>query len=297
MIAIRVVEFGGPEVLRCQEVADPVSSGDQVLVKVHAVGVNPVEAYIRSGSYARLPALPYTPGSDVAGVVVSTGQRVYLSGTLTGGYAEFCLAEPRHVHSLPERWSFAQGAALGVPYATAYQALFHKATIKAGQRVLVKGASGSVGLAAVQLAKAVGCWVAGTASTEEGRALVSGQGADHVSGHNELEGPYDVILETHANTGLEHDLEHAARRGVIVIVGNRGRIEIDPRQTMAKDLTIHGLALANATPQEHAAIHAGLAECEGVKPVIRAEYPLSDAPRAHKEVMERGAAGKIVLIP
>lgn len=300
MKAIRVHSFGGPEVLRYEQLPDPVPAGDQVLVKLEAIGVNPVETYIRSGSYPVLPGLPYVPGADAAGVVVPTGERVYLAGSLSGTYAELCLARPDQVHPLPKHISFAQGAALGVPYATAYQALFHKAHTRVGQRVLVRGASGSVGLAAVQLAKAHGCWVAGTTSSEQGQRLAREQGADEVCGHGETTGPYDVILETHANTGLQLDLQQCAQGGVVVIVGNRGTIEIDPRLTMAKDLTVRGMALANASPEELRAIHKGLVKGlkdGSLRPIIAASFALKDAAQAHQAVMRPGAAGKIVLLP
>src|SRR5262245_40840614 len=175
MKAIRVTQFGGPEVLRVEEVAEPRPGAGQVLVRVQAVGVNPVDTYIRSGAYARKPELPYTPGTDAAGTVaavgegvttVSAGDRVYTSGTVTGAYAEIAVAEVSQVHPLPEKASFPQGAAVNVPYATAYRALFQRARGQAGETVLVHGASGGVGIASVQLAVAAGMTVYGTAGTE-----------------------------------------------------------------------------------------------------------------------------------
>ena len=299
MKAIVVTQFGGPEVLRLVEVPDPVPSGDQILVKLEAIGVNPVDTYLRAGSYPSLPSLPYTPGNDGAGTNLKTGERVYLSRSLSGTYAELCLASPEQVHPLPDRCTFLEGASLGIPASTAYHALFHKAEIKPGQRVLIRGASGAVGLAAVQLAKGHGCWVAGTASSAEGQRLVKQQGADQVSGHDESEGPFDVILEMLANAGLQRDLQQAAPRGVIVVVGNRGEITIDPRLTMTGDLTIKGVSLANATSQELERIDAGIALAlkEGVlRPVIRQTYPLAQAEQAHRDVLAPGAAGKLVLV-
>src|SRR3954454_5266828 len=136
MKAIRVHSFGDPDVLEFEEVDDPRPSAGQLLVRLKAIGVNPVDAYIRSGSYARTPELPYTPGTDGAGIIEAVGEgvshfragdRVYLSGALTGTYAERALCDPSQVQKLPDRVSFLQGAALGVPYATAYRALFHRA--------------------------------------------------------------------------------------------------------------------------------------------------------------------------
>src|SRR5215510_6788617 len=154
MKAIRVHEFGGLEVLHLEEVPTPQPGSGLVLVRMHATGVNPVETYIRAGTYARLPALPYTPGNDAAGVVeevgadaseFKTGDRVYTSGSVTGTYAEFALCKKEQVHPLPANVSFAQGAAIGTPYATAYRGLLQRATVKPGETVLVHGASGGVG--------------------------------------------------------------------------------------------------------------------------------------------------------
>ena len=189
MHAIRVSEFGAPQVLRLEEAPDPPRPGaGQVLVGVRAAGVNPVEAYVRSGAYANLPALPYTPGSDCAGVVEATGagvddlapgDRVYAAGTLTGAYAELALAPRERVIPLPPLLSCTQGAALGVPYATAWRALFGRGGARPGERVLVHGATGGVGLAAVQFALAADLAVFATGGTHKGRRLVQAEAAHH----------------------------------------------------------------------------------------------------------------------
>ena len=165
MKAIRVHEFGGPEVLKLEDVPTPKPSAGQVLVRIHAAGVNPYDTYMRAGTYAVKPALPYTPGSDGAGVVeavgegvkkVKQGDRVYTARTLTGAYAEYALALEEQVHPLPEKIDFKQGAGLWVPYGTAYHALHHSAKAHASETVLVHGASGGVGIAALQIARAIG---------------------------------------------------------------------------------------------------------------------------------------------
>lgn len=320
MKAIRVKEFGGADVLRLEEVADPQPQAGQVVVRVRAAGVNPVDTYIRSGVYARKPALPYTPGSDAAGVVeaigagvkrFSTGDRVYVSGAVEGTYAELAACDESHVHPLPEHVTFAQGAAVAVPYATAYRALFQRARAVAGETVLVHGASGGVGVAAVQLARAAGLTVVGTGGTEEGRRLVAEQGAHHVLDHRaadylnklgELTGArgVDVILEMLANVNLGKDLEVLARGGRVVVIGSRGRVEIDPRAAMGRDAAILGMTLFNVEPHEmrgiHAALVAGL-ENRTLRPVVGREMRLADAAAAHEAVMQPGAYGKIVLVP
>ena len=319
MRAIVVHEFGAPEVMKLENVSEPGPGPGQVTIRVHAAGVNPVDTYIRAGAYARKPSLPYTPGTDVGGVVhsvgadvtrVRAGDRVY-GHAVIGGYAEVALCEAWQVHPLPQGSSFQQGAAIGVPYATAWRALLMRAQARPGETVLVHGASGGVGTAAVQIARAHGMRVIGTAGTEEGLALVRGQGAHEVLNHRDAdylqrvpaatEGRgVDVVLEMLANVNLDRDLDLLAPHGRIVVVGNRGRIEIDPRKSMARDAAILGMTLFNATRAHLDEIHAGLAAGLGngsLKPVIGKEFPLADAAKAHVAVMEPGALGKIVLVP
>ena len=321
MKAIRVHQFGGPEVLKLEEVPDPQLGPAQVLVQVRAAGVNPVDAYIRTGTYASKPNLPYTPGSDAAGVIIAvgsdvkgfhTGDRVYGVGAKTGSYAEKALFDESSVHPLPEHVTFEQGAAIGVPYGTAYRGLLLRAEAKPAETVLVHGASGGVGTAAVQLARAAGMTVIGTAGSEAGMKLVKEQGAHHVLNHS-TEGyldelmkltngrGVDVIVELLANKNLAKDLTVLAKKGRVAVIGNRGTIEINPRDAMAREADIRGVTLMASTPDEsrltYAALDAGL-ENGTLKPVIGDRIPLAEAARAHEAVMKHsGALGKIVLIP
>jgi NADPH:quinone reductase and related Zn-dependent oxidoreductases len=320
MKAIRVHEFGGPEVMKLEDVPDLQPGPGQVLVRVRAVGVNPVDVYIRAGTYARKPPLPYTPGSDAAGDVIAVGEgvrrvkvgdRVYIAGTLTGAYAEQALCNENQVHPLSARVDYAQGAAVNVPYATAYRGLFQRAHALPGETVLVHGASGGVGTAAVQLARAAGMTVIGTGGTERGCELVKENGAHHVLDHKAAdyldqlmqltEGRgVDVILEMLANVNLAKDLTVLAQFGRVVVIGNRGTIEINPRDAMGRDAAILGMTLFNVSERELASIHAALVvglENATLNPVVGQELPLADAPHAHEEVMKPGAYGKIVLIP
>ncbi len=322
MNAVVVREFGPPDVMKIENVPEPAPGPTQVLIRVKAVGVNPVETYIRSGAYARKPNLPYTPGTDIAGVVEAVGanvspfkkgDRVYAHGVAagSGGYAQLAVSDDSQVHRLPDDVSFQQGAAIGVPYGTAWRALFHKARARAGETVFVNGASGGVGIAAVQIARSSGLHVIGTAGSERGLALVREQGAHHVLNHRDVDYARqvltltggqgaDVIIEMLANVNLDRDLDVLALRGRVVVVGNRGRIEIDPRKLMAKEGAIVGMVGPNATADEvreaHAAIGAGL-ETGALKPVVGREILLADATKAHVAVMEPGAYGKIVLVP
>jgi NADPH2:quinone reductase len=317
MKAIVVKEFGAPDVMKLEEVPDPTPGPGQLLIRVHAVGVNPVESYIRAGTYARKPTLPYTPGSDVGGTVekvgsnVTTfkpGDRVYTQGA-AGGYAQLMLCDEALAHPLPARVSFAQGAALGVPYSTAWRALFMRARARAGETLLVHGASGGVGTAAVELGRSHGLRVIGTAGTKEGLDLAREHGAHHVLNHRDadylqqvlpLTGNIgvDVVLEMLANVNLDHDLDVLARNGRVVVIGNRGPIEINARMAMARDAAILGMTLFNCTPDDlrriHSALVAGLANGT-LRPVVGRELPLAQAGEAQRAVIEEKAFGKIVL--
>jgi NADPH:quinone reductase len=322
MKAIRAHSFGGPDVLQLDELPDPAPGPGQVRVRLHAVGVNPFDTYMLAGTYAIKPPLPYSPGCDGAGVIedvgpgvngVRVGDRVFIGGTADnkafGAYRQIVLCSEGQVHPLPDRLGFSEGAAVNVPYVTAYRAL-DRATPKSGDTLLVHGASGSVGLAAVQMARTAGMTVIGSAGTEEGRALVLAEGAHHAVDHRDPQhverimsltggrGP-DVILEMLANVNLDHDLTMLAPRGRVVVVGNRGRIEIDPRKIMGKEGAVHGMAFWNQSAEEmlraYEAVGAALAGGT-LTPVVGHELPLADAAEAHRRVMSPGARGKIVLV-
>ncbi len=332
MRAVRVHSFGEPDVLQVEEVADPRPPGaGEVLVRLHAAGVNPVDAYMRSGQYGALPPLPYTPGSDGAGVVEAVGEggagtaegapagargpavgdRVYTSGSLTGTYAERALCRAEQVHALPAAIGFSAGAALGVPYATAYRALFQRGQASAGDLVLVHGASGGVGLATVQFAVGAGFTVHGTAGSEYGRRLVAAQGAAEVVDHTAADSAtrlldltggrgYDIIVEMAAHASLGIDLGLLARGGRVVVVGSRGPVEIAPRELMSRDADVRGMLLFVASPaalaEAYAAVGEGLAAGR-LHPLVGRELPLADAATAHREIMTGPAAGKLVLVP
>ena len=320
MKSIRVHVFGDPEVLKLEEVPEPKPGPGQVAVRIKAAGVNPLDTYIRAGAYARKPDLPYTPGSDAAGVVEAVGEgitrlkkgdRVYTIGTQTGAYAEAAVCAEAHVFPLPASLSFAQGAGVHVAYYTAYRALFFRAQAQAGETVLVHGASGGVGIAAVQFARAAGLAVIGTGGSEAGRRLIVEQGAHQALDHKAsdylekgvaLTGGrgFDVILEMLANVNLGKDLGALAFGGRVVVIGSRGPVEINPRDAMSRDAAVLGMLIMNASEKElagmHAAIQAGL-ENGTLRPVVGQVIPLAEAPRAHRAVLEPGAHGKIVLIP
>src|SRR4051794_24931270 len=283
MKAIRVHEYGGAAVLKLEDARDPTAGPGQVVVRVRAAGVNPVDAYIATGTYPRKPPLPYTPGQDGAGEVAAAGSgvtafkpgdRVYICGvghTVAGAgtYAELAVCIPSQLHHLPARTSFGQGAALGVPYCTAYRALFQRAGARPGETVLVHGATGGVGIACVELAHARGLTVIGSGGTDAGLAAAGEHGADLVVNHREAGytdaimlatggAGVNLIVEMAAHVNLDRDLAMLAKHGRVVIVGNRGKTEIDARQAMGRDAAILGMTLFNVSDTDFVEMHAAL---------------------------------------
>ncbi len=320
MKAIVVHEYGEPEVMKLEDLPTPEPGDGQVLVKIEAAGVNPVDTYLRSGNHAHAPSLPYTPGKDAAGVVQKVaggvtkfkpGDRVYTAGSISGTYAEYSLCDEKHLGRLPDNVSFEEGAGIWTPYATAYRALFQKAKAKAGETVLIHGASGGVGIAAIQWAKNAGVRVIGSAGSDEGKKLISDLGADDVVDHTDDEHleqvrtltggkGVEVIIEMLANVNLQKDFDALAMFGRVTVVGNRGSLDFNPRVIMGKDATVYGMSLFNAPAaaleEIHAAIFDGLSK-GFLKPVIGESIPLAEAARAHHQVIENKAAGKIILVP
>jgi NADPH2:quinone reductase len=320
MKAIVVHEFGPPEVMKLEEFPTPKAGAGQAVVKIHAAGVNPFDTYMRNGTYAIKPPLPYVPGGEGAGVVQSVGEgvtqfkagdRVYVGHPVTGTYAEHTLALESQLHRLPEKISFTQGAGIYVAWGTAYHALYHHAHARASETLLVHGASGGVGIAAVQIARAMGMTVIGTAGTDKGLELVRREGAHHAFNHRNagytdaiLKATngrgVDVVLEMLANVNLAADLKLLARFGRVIIIGSRGDITITPRDLMARTSSVRGFVLWGISEADEADVHAGLyagLENGTVRPIVGKELPLGEAARAHKEVMEPGAHCKIILVP
>ncbi|XP_075560212.1 quinone oxidoreductase-like [Dermacentor variabilis] len=327
MRAIRVNKLGGPQVLQLSEkVPVPEVEPRKVLVRVKAAGVNPVDTYIREGTFAYTYPVPFTPGKDGAGVVeevgegvgnVKRGERVFFSirdaKNTHGSYAQYCLVSDTDVWRLPESMSFEKGAALGIPYFTAYRAIVLKAKAQASHRLLVHGASGSVGTASIQIAKRlVGCQVAGTAGTSYGMELVKSLGAEFTACHKQrdylpkimewTEGQgLDVIIEMLANVNLDNDLTLLRKNGVVIVVGNRGSTKIDARHMMGKETSITGAALFASTPEEWQA--TAEAVIKGIEdgwldPVMDRTYPLGDAKAAHHDIINsKGAKGRLVINP
>ncbi len=317
MKAIRIHQFGGTDVLKLEDVPEPVAKQGELLIRVRAVGVNPVDTYVRAGTYAVKPELPYIPGGELAGEVVGgprAGQRVFAVGTVgarqTGACAEFAVVREETAYPLPDHLTFAQGAAIPIAFGSAWRALFDRGHLQAAQTVLIHGASGGVGSAAVQIAAAHGAIVIGTASSDVGQKLVRDLGAAHVFNHKDATyrdqirsatggKGVDLIIEMLANVNLDHDLDLLAPSGTVVIVGSRGRIEIDPRRTMAKETSITGMMLWSGGEAGLKRVYAGITALlarKALTPIVGSEIPLAEVARAHEEVMQDGSQGKVVLI-
>ena len=330
MLAIRVYQPGGSSVLAVEEIPTPQPGPGQVRVRMLAAGVNPVDVYLREATVAKPAAWPYTPGLEGCGEIDALGDgvdgtlhgmlpdggpalgaMVYLSAAATGTYATHALAPAAHVHRLPPRLCATQGAAIHVAYATAWRALHQRARCRPGETVLIHGASGGVGTAAVQIAVAAGLRVTATAGTPAGMAHAAAQGAAHVVDHHDDDHlaaaiaagtpggrGFDIVIEMLANANLGRVLPALARGGRVVVVGSRGPVEINARDLMTRDAAILGMNLTLTPESEILEAHAGLAPllAGGVlTPVIGRRFPLAEAAAAHEAVMAPGALGKVIL--
>lgn len=319
MKAIQVSQFATPDVLKVEEISAPTPTARQVIVRVHAAGVSPLDTYVREQSHgAPTPPLPYIPGFELAGEIAAVGEgvtkfkegdRVYANSFL-GAYAELISLDANAVYPLPNCATYAQGTALSNSYPTAYYALFNLAKANPGDRVFIHGASGAVGTAAVQLARAYGMMVVGTAGSQQGLELVEKEGAHLAINHRdsgyldkalEFTGGkgFDVILEMNATKKLADDVNIIAPFARIIIIGGTdGAVNLDPTPLLWKGASIIGLYIGLASPQEltqiHAAIYAGL-ENRTLRPAVAQEYPLRDAAKAHEAVRQASSSGKVVL--
>nr|CAD7258495.1 unnamed protein product [Timema shepardi] len=292
MKAVRILKYGGPEVLQIENVPIPSPAENEVLIRVHSSGINPVDTYMREGKHALSPTLPSILGRDVAGVVEEVGKnvtkfkkgdRVFAGLPNNGGYAEYATSEEKNIYPLSEKLTFNQGAAIYIPYFTAYRALVTKCRAKAGENVLIHGASGAVGNAAIQIAKKLGA--------EKGY-LNNAVAAIGCLG-------FDVVLENLANINLSSDFSVLNNNGRIAVVGSRGTVEVNPRSLMITEGVVYGINMPISTEQElsemGAAIVKGIEE-GWVSPVVAREYKLEEAALAHHDIIHNtGTLGKLVF--
>jgi NADPH:quinone reductase len=319
MKAIRIREFGAPEVMQLEEVPDLIPQAGQVLIRIHAAGANPLDTYLRAGVKVggyETP-FPWTPGNDAAGTVaaigegvarVKVGDRVYAQ-PITGAYAEFALCDANLVYPLHPSLSFAQGTCINIACRTAYYALFTLAKATAQNVVLVHGASGSVGSAAVQIALEAGLTVVGTAGTAAGIELVQKLGTKYVFNHRDRDyldqirstfAGVDIILEMAASNNLTKDISLMNPGGRIIVIGGERNVEVDPIGIIGLGISIIGVRLSLLDAKTNAAIHAALyqsVESGALSPIVDREFPLAEAAQAHHALEKSGSLGKICLIP
>jgi len=321
MKAVRFEKTGPSSVLSIVEVSINKPGPEQVLVRVHAAGLNPVEVMIRAGQFPVPP--PLILGTDGAGVVEQIGSKikdfkvgdrvaiyakspVYQSGT----YAEYFLADPDMLFHLPEKYSFADGASLGIPFMTSYYDIVILCHAKAGEVVLINGASGATGLYGIEIARAMGCKVIGVAGHEEGLALIAKKGAtaisykdpDFVKKVKEAAGPkgVDIVLETKPRN-IQNDFEVLGHRGRICLINaDTHKEELDMGPVLYKELKIIGSAVFSAIPEHYKLMRTGLQgalNAGAIKPIIEKIYPLDQVQKAHDdtEYSTRGVVGKLVL--
>lgn len=327
MQALIVQEHGPIESLMLMERADPVPGAGEVLVDVHAASINFPDLLVINGTYQVLPQRPFSPGKDFSGVVSAlgpgvTGLRVGDRVTAQieyGAYAQKCVVRASNCHLMPDSMSFAEGAAMGLVYPTAHFALVERARYEPGEVVLITGAAGGVGLAAVQVAKALGATVVAAVSTDDKAALVRANGADHVvrtdvpdlreSLRQQVTSAIgkrgiDIIVESVGGDVFDASLRTIAWSGRLVVVGfASGRIpEVKAGYLLVKNITLVGLQWSNyrdREPEKVSRVQQQLFRWyeEGrIKPQVMATYGLNDYRNGLRAVRDRKVQGKVVLL-
>jgi NADPH:quinone reductase-like Zn-dependent oxidoreductase len=321
MKAIVQDRYGSPDVLQLREIETPVVGDDELLVRVHAAGVDQGVWHLMAG----LPYLmriagfglraPKNPvrGYDVAGRVEAVGEHVTrfqpgdeVFGTCRGSFAEYAIAQPGRLAPKPANLTFEQAAAVPISGYAALQAVRDRGKVRSGQRILIIGAGGGVGTFAVQLAKAFGAEVTGVASTTK-TDLVRSIGADHVIDYTREDfadgrNRYDVILDIAGNRSLSHLRRALAPEGTLVIVGGEGGGRwlggID-RQLRAQVLSLFvrqklGTWISTEREEDLEALRE-LLEAGKVTPVVDRTFPLSEVPEAIRYLRDGRARGKVVI--
>ncbi|MBT6204451.1 MAG: NADPH:quinone oxidoreductase family protein [Alphaproteobacteria bacterium] len=315
--------WGGPETLVVEEVADPVAGADEVVIRVEGCGVNFADTLIIQGKYQVKPEHPFSPGMEVAGTIAAIGSDVRdiavgdavigMSGV--GGFAELVVCKARNVMSRPSAISGVTAAGIPIAFGTAHIGLEHRGQLKAGESLLVHGASGGVGLAAVEIGKAMGATVIATASSAEKLAIAKEHGADHVIDYTKGEfrqevkdltgGGADVIFDPVGGDIFDQSLRCIAWEGRLVVVGfAAGRIpQVPANILLVKNISVVGVHWSNyreRTPKllrESFAKIFGWVESGALNPLVSKTYSLDEAVQAFADLTERRATGKVVVTP
>ena len=322
MRAVLCEAWGSPEALAVADVPEPRPGPDEVLIRVHACGVNFADALIVQGRYQEKPALPFTPGLEVAGEIVAmgrdvgglgTGQRVAALCT-TGGYAEMAVAPAAVTVRIPDSMPSETAAGFMVAYGTAHLGLGHRAGLRSGETLLVHGAGGGVGLAAVEVGKTMGATVIATAGSEDKRALARAHGADHVIDYRA--GRFkdivktltdgrgaDVVFDPVGGGVLAQSMRCIAWEGRLLVIGfAAGDIpEVPAGLVLVKNISLVGVYWGAYRIHDPGLVTASLRHLLGwyekgaLRPVISEVLPLEHAAQALRRLLCREARGKIVL--
>ena len=328
MKAIVARRFGGPEVLALEDVPDPVAGPGEVLVRVGAVAVNFVDTIVLAGRYQFSPALPFTPGKGPAGTVVALGSGVtalsagdrVLAMAEVGGYAELALAPAEQCYRLPPALPFTGAAAMSLAFDTAWFGLHERGRLVAGETVLVLGATGAVGAAALQLAKAAGARVLAGVSSMARAELARSFGADAVidlgvdalhdglrdqvrqatAGHGA-----DLVLDMLGGDAFETALRALAWRGRLVVIGfAAGRIPtLKANYLLLKNIEVSGLQISDYRKRRPDLVRRcfrevfDLFEAGKVQPPLTRCLPLADAGDAMRTLLARSGPDRLVLVP
>ncbi|NDE36706.1 MAG: NADPH:quinone oxidoreductase family protein [Actinobacteria bacterium] len=314
MKAIYITEFGGPEVMKYLELAEPVPSGSQVVLDVTAIGINYADTHQTENSYLSTQKLPLIPGMEVVGRMPD-GSRV-LALAASGGYCQKTLVNPKTVIPLPDQISDGQALAMMVQGSTAHLILKKMGQIRAGESVVIHAGAGGVGSVAIQLAKLWGAFVIAVTSSDEKKKLCMELGADVVVDANEPDltaalikanngKGVDLILEMVGGTTFDQSLDALAAFGRLVVYGMASRSApkaIHPGALMPKSQSVIGFWLVNALADKELMAEVfmdlfGMIISGKLKPVIGSTYPLSKASDAHRDMLARKTVGKIVLDP
>ena len=306
MKAIVIHEYGGPEVLKLEDVPVPDPKDHEILIRVVAAGVNSFDGSLRSGKYAKVfkMQLPWIPGYDIAGTVEKVGSKVSkfkvddpvyacISFQTGGGYAEYALAKENQVAAKPTTLSFAEAAGVPSVALTAWQAIVDKANLQSGQTVLIQGASGGVGMFAIPIAKLRGAKVFATASTAN-QDFLKQLGADvpidyKTQKFEEIAKAVDVVVDGVGGETLARSYPIVKRGGILVsLVGGVDQAQLDK-------YGIRGVALEVESKGDQLAEIGRLIDQRKIKVVVSESFPLTDAAKAEAQADTRHARGKIVL--
>ena len=304
MKAVVVHEYGGPEVLKYEEVPRPEPKDNEVLVRMIAAGVNPVDALIRSGKYAKFfgTTLPLIPGYDIAGVVEKAGAKVtklkvgdpiYAYVMWGGGYAGYAVATEGEAAAKPKSITFVEAAGVPLAALTAWQALIDAAKLSAGQTVLIHGGSGGVGSFAIQIAKARGAKVIATASTPN-QGLLKQLGADVAIDYSktkfeDIAKDVDVVLDSVGKDTL------ARSYGVVKKGGFVATLVAEPDQAELDKHGIRGAPISVKPNSDELMKITKLIEEKKIKPIVSQVLPLTEAVKAQEQAATHHTRGKIVL--